>query len=66
MAEPPAAKDSIKCLVTDTGCMKEAKAQRKKVEIVEESELDVLRCAATDAGCLRRAQTLGKKVEIID
>jgi hypothetical protein len=46
--------------------MKEAKAQRKKVEIVEESELDVLRCAATDAGCLRRAQTLGKKVEIID
>jgi hypothetical protein len=66
MAEAPAAKDTMKCLVTDTGCMRQAKAQRKKVEIVEESELDTLRCAATDADCLKRAQAMGKKVDIID
>jgi hypothetical protein len=46
--------------------MKQAKAQRKKVEIVEESELDTLRCSATDANCLKRAQAVGKKVDIID
>jgi hypothetical protein len=46
--------------------MKQAKAQRKKVEIVDESQLDGLRCATTAAGSLRHAQTLGKKVDIIE
>jgi hypothetical protein len=63
---PPAASDTMKCLVTDTGCMKQAKAQRKKVELVEESELDTLRCSVTDAECLKRAKAMGKKVDIID
>ena len=66
MAEVPNAKDTMKCLVTDAGCMKQAKAQRKKVEIVEEGELDTLRCSVTDANCLKRAKTIGKKVDIID
>jgi hypothetical protein len=56
----------MKCLVADTGCMKQAKAQRKKVGIVEEHELDTLRCATTDTGCLTRAKSMGKKVDIID
>lgn len=46
--------------------MKQAKAQRKMVEIVEEHELDTLRCATTDTGCLTRAKSMGKKVDIID
>ena len=58
--------DTMKCLVTDTGCMKEAKAQRKKVEIVEEHQLDTLRCSMIDTDCLTRAKAMGKKVDIID
>jgi hypothetical protein len=46
--------------------MKQAKAQHKKVEIVEEDQLDTLRCSTTDTDCLARAKTKGKKVEIID
>jgi hypothetical protein len=46
--------------------MKQPKAQRKKVEIVEESELDTLRCSVADADCLTRVKAMGKKVEIID
>ena len=66
MMTPPATNDTMKCLVTDTGCMKEAKAQRKKVEIVEEQQLDTLRCASTDTNCIMRAKTMGKKINIID
>jgi hypothetical protein len=46
--------------------MKQAKAQRKKVEIVEEHQLDTLRCSTTDTDCLTRAKATGKKVDIID
>jgi hypothetical protein len=56
----------MKCVTTDTGCLKQAKAQGKKVELVDEAELDTLRCTATDADCLKRAKSTGKKVEIID
>ena len=66
MVESAQPGDFVKCVVTDTACLKSAKQQGKKVEIVEEAELDVLRCAATDAECLKRAKALGKKVEIID
>jgi hypothetical protein len=62
----PTASDSVKCVATDTGCLKQAKAQGKKVELVDEAELDTLRCTATDADCLKRAKSTGKKVEIID
>jgi hypothetical protein len=66
MVESPAANDTMKCLITDTGCMKQAKAQRKKVQIVEEHQLDTLRCSTTDTDCLARAKAQGKKVDIID
>jgi len=66
MVEKPATNDTMKCLLTDTGCMKQAKAQRKKVEIVEEHQLDTLRCSTTDTDCLTRAKATGKKVDIID
>jgi hypothetical protein len=56
----------VKCLATDTGCLKQAKAQGKKVEVVDEADLDTLRCATTDTECLKRAKSMGKKVEIID
>jgi hypothetical protein len=56
----------MKCVLADTGCLKQAKTQGKKVEIVDEAELDTLRCTATDAECLKRAKSAGKKVEIID
>jgi hypothetical protein len=46
--------------------MKQAKAQRKKVQIVEEHQLDTLRCSTTDTDCLARAKAQGKKVDIID
>ena len=45
--------------------MKQAKAQGKKVEIVEEAERDTLRCSVTDAGCLNRANAMGKTVDSI-
>ena len=53
-------------MATDTGCLKEAKAQGKKVELVDETEVDTVRCAVTDGDCLKRAKSTGKKVEIID
>jgi hypothetical protein len=56
----------MKCVTTDTGCLKRAKQARKKVEIVDEAELDILRCASTETDCLKRAKALGKKVEITD
>ena len=57
---------SAKCVATDVGCLKTAKAQGLTVEIVEEEELDVMRCASTDTKCLKRAKQLGKPVEITD
>jgi hypothetical protein len=66
MAHTPVAKSSTKCRLSDTGCIKKAKAQRKKVEIVEEREPDMLRCSSRDAGCLRRAMATGGKVDISD
>lgn len=56
----------MKCVATDTNCLKRAKQVGKKVEIVDEAELDLLRCASTDTDCLKRAKALGKKVEITD
>ena len=53
-------------MATDPGCLKQAKAQGKKVEIVDEADLDTLRCASTDTDCLKRAKSMGKKVDIID
>jgi hypothetical protein len=66
MVESAQPGDFVKCVVTDTACLKSAKQQGKKVDIVDETELDTLRCTATDADCLKRAKALGKKVEIID
>ena len=57
----PAASDSVKCVATDTSCLKQARVQGKKVEIVDEAELDTLRCAISDADCLKRAKSMGKK-----
>jgi hypothetical protein len=58
--------EAVQCLATDTGCLKQARAQGRKVEVVDEAELDTLRYAVTDADCLKRAKSMGKKVEIID
>ncbi len=69
-AAPPArtqvSADTMKCTVADTGCLKQAKQLGKKVEIVDEAELEVFRCSVSDADCLKRAKASGKKVEIID
>jgi len=46
--------------------MKQAKQLGKKVDLVEEADLEVLRCSASDADCLKRAKAAGKKVEITD
>ena len=64
--KPTALPSSAKCVATDVGCLKTAKAQGQTVEIVEEAELDVIRCASTDTKCLKRAKQLGKPVEITD
>lgn len=53
-------------MATDPACLKQAKAQGKKVEIVDEADLDMLRRSISDPGCLKRAKSMGKKVEIID
>ena len=53
-------------MATDTDCLKRAKQARKKVEIVDEEELDTIRCAMTDTECLNRAKDAGKKVEVTD
>jgi hypothetical protein len=37
-----------------------ANAQNKKVDIVEETELDMLPCSASGAACLKRAKQWGK------
>jgi len=58
--------DSVKCVITDSSCLKQAKTQGKKVEIVDEADLDTLRCSVSDGDCLKRAKSLGKKVEIVD
>ena len=58
--------DTVKCVATDPDCIKSAKEAGKKVEIVDEAELDVFRCSVSDADCLKRAKASGKKVEIID
>ncbi len=60
------ASTSMKCVMTDVACLKEAKSLGKQVEIVDEADLNVLRCTVTDVKCLRKAQRLGKPVEIID
>jgi hypothetical protein len=57
---------TMKCVVTDVICLKEAKALGKQVEIVDEEDLDKLRCTVTDIECLQKAKRLGKQVEIID
>jgi hypothetical protein len=57
---------SVKCVATDTKCLKDAQARKLKVEIVSEEELDSMVCSARDIGCLQRAQKLGKKVVISD
>ncbi|MEX0830593.1 MAG: hypothetical protein WD032_10165 [Nitrospirales bacterium] len=57
---------TMKCVVTDVACLKEAKSLGKKVEIVDEEDLDKLRCTVTDIECLQNAKRLGKQVEIID
>ena len=59
--EAPTANDTMKCLVTDTGCMKQAKAQRKKVELVEESELDTLRLFSVGRRMSQTRQGDGKE-----
>jgi hypothetical protein len=61
-----AAPAAAKCVATDVGCLREAKARGQTVDIVEESELDTLRCSSRDTACLGRARKLGKKVEITD
>ena len=43
----------------------EAKAQRRRVEIVEEHQLDTLRCSTTDTDCLTRAKAQGRRSDII-
>ena len=40
--QPAAAGGSAKCLATDVGCLKQAKAHGQTVEIVTEDELDTL------------------------
>lgn len=57
---------TMKCVVTDVACLKEAKSLGKQVEIVDEEDLDKLRCAVTDVACLQKAKQLGKQVELID
>ncbi len=57
---------TMKCVVTDVSCLKEAKSLGKQVEIIDEEELDKLRCTVTDIECLKKAKRLGKQVEIID
>jgi dsDNA-binding SOS-regulon protein len=57
---------TMKCLVTDVVCLKQAKSLGKQVEIVDEEDLDKLLCAVTDIECLQKAKRLGKQVEIID
>lgn len=51
---------------TDTDCLKRTKQASKKVEIVDEQELDTIRCAMTEIECLNRAKSAGKKVEVTD
>ena len=63
-AESPSA--TMKCVVTDVTCLKEAQTLGKQVEIINEEDLDKLRCTVTDVACLKKAQQLGKQVEIID
>lgn len=65
-AHAPVAKHSTKCRTSDTECIKNANAPRKKVEIVEKRERDMLRCSSKDADCLRRALATGGKVDITD
>lgn len=62
----PSSSDSVKCVVTDTNWVKQAKTQGKKVELVDEADLDTLRCSVSDGDCQKRAKALGKKVEIVD
>ena len=57
---------TMKCVVTDVACLKEAKSLGKQVEIVDEEDVDKLRCTVTDIACLQKAKRLGKQVEIID
>lgn len=57
---------TMKCVVSDVACLKEAKSLGKRVEIVDEVDLDNLRCTVTDIECLQNAKRLGKQVEIID
>ncbi len=57
---------TMKCVITDVACLKEAKSLGKQVEIVDEEDLDVFRCKVTDVACLQKAKQLGKQVEIVD
>ena len=61
-----AASDSVTCAATDTDCLKQAKIQGKKVELVNEAELDALRCSVSASDCLKRAKSMGKNVEMVD
>ncbi len=41
-------------MAIDPACLKQAKAQGKKVELVDAADLDMLRCSVSDADCLKR------------
>jgi hypothetical protein len=64
--QPTAAAATIRCAETDVACLRAAKQKGARVEIVDESQLDVIRCAIDDAACMRRAKEMGKKVELVD
>ena len=57
---------TMKCVLTDVVCLKEAKSLGKQVEIVDEEDLEKLRCSVTDIECLQKAKRLGKQVELVD
>jgi len=62
-ASAPADEASVKCTGTDKACLRQAKTNGQKVEIVDEDP-DTVRCSADDTACLRRARKSGQKVEL--
>jgi len=65
-ASAPADEASMRCTTTDQACLRQAKANGQKVEIVDEDALDTVRCSTEDTACLQRARKSGKKVELTD
>lgn len=59
--------DTVKCVATDRECLRHAKEEGKRVEMVEvPTANDTMKCLVTDTGCMKQAKAQRMKVALVE